>query len=300
MTPYESMLDTHIYVASFNTRDATELCIRTMRRLAGHPFQLTVGDCGSTDGSLTMLEAFERRGWLRLEVHAGRQHAEWIDAWLARDDVRFAVVSDSDIQFLQRGWLRHLIRQAKQTRAAVVYSEYLAGSPTFAHPRTGEVMRLASRPAPWLFLADRQLVREVGVSFAEHADRTDAQDPVVYDVGGRFFNAVREQELELVSMPRRFRLAYRHYGGQSWIPEDSDMAPKKERDLRLIQERLRYQRMRDEQRAARAWTLAAQVEARAGMSAAYRIAKKLRDPAKVARRLNHALSRREVRPPQRP
>ena len=51
----------------------------------GGPFELVVGDAGSTDGSLAMLRDFEARGWLRLEVAAGgRKHAEWLDLWLGR------------------------------------------------------------------------------------------------------------------------------------------------------------------------------------------------------------------------
>jgi GT2 family glycosyltransferase len=63
--------DITVHVASWNTASATELCLRTMRRHAGHPFALVVGDGGSTDGSLAMLRDFAQRGWLELEVRAG-------------------------------------------------------------------------------------------------------------------------------------------------------------------------------------------------------------------------------------
>ena len=73
-----------VHLASLNTRAVTELCIRSLREHAGMPFELVVGDCGSTDGSLEMLRRMEAEGWLRLEVAPeGRRHPDWLDRWLA-------------------------------------------------------------------------------------------------------------------------------------------------------------------------------------------------------------------------
>ena len=49
------MADVRVHVASANTRSLTELCIRSMERFAGYPFELYVGDVGSHDGSIEML-----------------------------------------------------------------------------------------------------------------------------------------------------------------------------------------------------------------------------------------------------
>src|ERR1700737_3559135 len=70
----------HVYVASYNTVEATELCIRSMREYAGYPFQLTVGESGSQDGSLTMLMRLKERGWLSLELATQRRiPSEWLE-----------------------------------------------------------------------------------------------------------------------------------------------------------------------------------------------------------------------------
>jgi hypothetical protein len=45
-------VEVRVHVATINTAAVTELCIRTMRHTAGYPFDLVVGDGGSTDGSL--------------------------------------------------------------------------------------------------------------------------------------------------------------------------------------------------------------------------------------------------------
>jgi glycosyltransferase involved in cell wall biosynthesis len=81
--------DVRVHVPTINTAAVTELCIRTMRRRAGAPFELVVGDGGSTDGSLDVLRRFERDGWLTLEIApGGRTHAAWLDKWFAECPTR--------------------------------------------------------------------------------------------------------------------------------------------------------------------------------------------------------------------
>src|SRR5207253_510528 len=94
----------HVYIASFNTAPSTELCIRSLLRYAGLPLQLTVGDSSTRDGSRAMLERFERKGLLRLEVAPqGRAHADWLDGWVITCPDRYALFVDSDMEFLQYG-----------------------------------------------------------------------------------------------------------------------------------------------------------------------------------------------------
>ena len=60
------------YIANLNTARVTELCIRSMREFSGDEFALVVGDCGSTDGSLRMLERFASHGLARAPGRAER------------------------------------------------------------------------------------------------------------------------------------------------------------------------------------------------------------------------------------
>jgi hypothetical protein len=57
-----------ICFASYNTKRMSELCLRSMRALAGYPFVLNVGDCGSNDGSIAMFQRYAAAGQLHLEV----------------------------------------------------------------------------------------------------------------------------------------------------------------------------------------------------------------------------------------
>jgi GT2 family glycosyltransferase len=109
-----------MHIASWNTARVTELCIRSMRHYAGLDFDLVVGDGGSTDGSVEMLRSFADRGWLELEsVAGGRKHAEWLDHWVETSAGRYAGFSDSDVEYLQPGWLDDLVNAATASNAAL-------------------------------------------------------------------------------------------------------------------------------------------------------------------------------------
>lgn len=207
-----------VYIASWNTRTSTELTIRTARRLAGYPFELIVGDGGSGDGSVEMLRQLHDMGWLRLELErGGRLHAEWLDRWTATCECDYACFVDSDVEFLQPGWLRSMVKAATEHDAHMVYSESLDGAKTFTVPRSGETVELTPRPAPWLFLVDAHAARTVQASFAERAVEVEgARYRRVYDVGAWFFLEARKSGLRMHLMDPAFRRVYRHFGGTSW------------------------------------------------------------------------------------
>jgi hypothetical protein len=210
-----------VHVASLDTKHVTELCIRSMRHYAGRSFDLVVGDAGSTDGSLTMLRRFEERGWLTLEVAAGgRKHAEWLDLWLSRCPTRFAVFSDSDVEYLRGGWLRDMVERATTTGAALVGARMQWPPDTFVHPVSGAARRLAPRPTPWLLLLDVEQVRgRVDASFRY----VDVEDPeafggkVAYDVGAAYFAALEASGLTWAEMPPEWQPTFRHFGGLTWL-----------------------------------------------------------------------------------
>jgi glycosyltransferase involved in cell wall biosynthesis len=230
-----------VFVASINTASSTELCIRSMRRLAGYPFELTVGDCGSTDGSLELLRDLESQGWLRLEVApGGRAHAEWIDRWRRHCDADLAVFVDSDIEFRAQGWLRDMIAAATLRHAAVVCTEMLPETANFKEPVAGRIVRGASMPAPWLLMIDIRKTVSIPVSFAFHKQETPLPEGlIVWDVGGWFFEQVKAASLNWVVMPDSFRRKFHHYGGLSWIPIAGRRGHKKLRDLQTVERRLR-------------------------------------------------------------
>lgn len=209
-----------VHVASLNTAAATELCIRSMRRRAGTAFDLVVGDCGSTDGSLELLRDLEARGWLRLEVAPeGRMHADWLDRWLASCESRYAVFADSDVEFRGDGWLRDMVGTAREHDAALVCAQVQPGQARFVHPRTGARATVRARPAPWLLLIDMDAVRgrvQQSFRYVESPALDAFGGRLGHDVGGAFLLALRAAGLGWVEMPAGFRRKFHHYGGLSW------------------------------------------------------------------------------------
>jgi hypothetical protein len=240
-----------VYVASYNTAAATELCVRSMHRYAGRPFSLTVGDGGSHDDSPAMLRSLASDGWLELEsAPGGRAHAEWLDHWFATCPYRYAVFSDSDVEYLEDRWLDALVTTAQRSAAALVATRIQARDwPEYVHPITGKAARLAPRPEPWLMLIDVAQARDRVTAGFAYAEEQSDQGLVAYDIGAAFFASLQSVGLEFVEMPAAYQASYRHFGGMSWQrPGDRQLAAG-----RRARQVVKALRIRSALRAARRW-----------------------------------------------
>jgi hypothetical protein len=216
-----STAESTLFIASYNTRAATELAVRSSRRFAGCPFDLVVGDSASRDGSREMLGKLERQGLLRLvSVSNPRRHAEWLDWFLGECATPVGVVIDSDIEFLEDNWLVDLVGFLVEHDAALVGSESTAESAAFTTPK-GDVVHLMPRTAaPWVMAFDTAKLRALGGSFVEVREGEDsAGRPYVYDVAGYVQKLAREGGFPVLVMPASYRSRYRHFIGLSWRRE---------------------------------------------------------------------------------
>jgi glycosyltransferase involved in cell wall biosynthesis len=218
----EIAADVHVHVASLNTAAATELCVRTIHRFAGRPFELVVGDGGSTDGTLPRLRDMEQRGWLRLEVAPeGRRHAEWLNHWFATCPARYAVFVDSDMQFRRDGWLRELVDAAQAHDAAMVTSRIQTLADHTYVDDKGRLVGWAPRPTPWLILVDVARLRgaiDEGFGFRVRKDPDDPTRATAYDTGAAFFEALQAAGFRWATMPDGWAArTYHHFGGMTWI-----------------------------------------------------------------------------------
>ena len=180
-----------------------------------------MGDGGSTDGSVEMLRGLADRGWLELQsVAGGRKHAEWLDHWVETSAGRYAGFSDSDVEYLQPGWLDDLVHAATASNAALTCARMQWPPPEFVHPTTGAARRLAPRPTPWLFLLDLHQVRDrVNASF-KYRDEVDPEafgGKVAYDVGAAYYAELCRSGLTWTEMPEAFQAKFRHFGGLTWL-----------------------------------------------------------------------------------
>jgi hypothetical protein len=209
------------YIANLNTAHATELCVRSMRHTAGYPFELVVGDSGSTDGSLAVLERFQGQGWLDLQVAPhGRDHADWLNGWLATCTTRYALFSDSDVEFRTDGWLRDMVETATESGAALLCGRMQQGSECYIHPVTRAERRLAPRPTAWLFMVDIDQVRgrvRPDCAYREVEDFRAFGGKIAYDTAAWYFKQLCEAGLSWAQMPASWQPSYHHYGGLTWL-----------------------------------------------------------------------------------
>ena len=229
-----------ICVASFNTSAATELCVRSIMRLADQSYSLRIGDSGSTDGSLAMLEGFQKRGLLTLERSVEpRTHADWLDHWRRTCSSEFILFVDSDVEFRRAGWLSRLMAIASSQHPAIAYAEWL---PAGLFTLDGRQSPVVARPAPWLLLMDSEQTAELRSSFAvSYVPATpDSSPPIIYDVGASLFYEAVGCGLRTVALPRSYKRHFHHYGGLSWLPLSGPRGEKKARDQRTVKRRLRH------------------------------------------------------------
>ena len=239
--------DITVHVASWNTASATELCLRTLRRHAGHPFALVVGDGGSTDGSLAMLREFAQRGWLELEVRAGRSHADWLDSWRRDARSRYLVFADSDMDFRRPGWLSGLVQRRRETGAALVALGVKPMTTGLREPVSGRLVRTMPAPTTWLFMIDAFQVADISESMAYRSVDTEnvPEGCILYDTAASFLEQVHDRGLRVATMPRRYQRRVKHYGSLTWMPPAGE-AGRRARDNRaVVGRRLRWVRTLD-------------------------------------------------------
>jgi hypothetical protein len=167
-----------------------------------------------------MLRDFERQGLLKLQVApGGRKHADWLDMWLAECATPWALFVDSDIEFLDSGWLSETLAVANTSRSPLVCEHLSPSDADYVSPINGVHLSLAARPSPWFLLLDADVGRQTKVSFAgtQLPDPTTG-DMISYDVGGRLLHELRDRGHEAVQVPASIADKLVHYGGLSWLP----------------------------------------------------------------------------------
>lgn len=241
-----------VFVASLDTCAATELTIRSLRAHDRSDYEILVGDGGSTDGSVELLEGLAERGWLRLERRTDRWgHHQWIEHRIAASGADYVVFCDSDVEFRRPHPVRDLVATARRTGSVLVAAELCAPGPG-VEPISRSPMTMAARPSAWLFLVAPARVRQIGRSFAFALAGHDTaiEGALAYDTGAAWFEELRERGLPWAVMPGSFTRRFHHHAGLTWRPLlglDDDR--RSERIRSHIDRRLK--RLRARQRAER-------------------------------------------------
>ena len=106
-----------IVIPHYRTPDLARLCLRAIRRLTDHPYEVVVVDNHSDDGSL---ESLREVRWIRLIVRGRETEAEAVLAHASAMDLgtreargRWLVSLHTDTIVRREGWLGMLIGRLK-------------------------------------------------------------------------------------------------------------------------------------------------------------------------------------------
>lgn len=121
-----SRIAADIIIVSYNTKDITEACIRSIERHTKE-YQLFIVDNNSTDGSVEMLEEYERQGRLRLIKNRKNEgYGKAVNAAFKKGSSAFVVILNSDIEVLSN-WLEPLIERLSSDGSAAAVAPKLIG-----------------------------------------------------------------------------------------------------------------------------------------------------------------------------
>ncbi len=106
-----------IVIPHYQTPELVRLCLRAIRRLTDHPYEVLVVDNHSTDGSVEVLRGIR---WIRLiergpetEPEAARAHATAMDLGMEGARGRWLVSFHTDTIVRREGWLGALLGRLK-------------------------------------------------------------------------------------------------------------------------------------------------------------------------------------------
>jgi len=100
-----------ILISNYNSYEALQLCVESVRKHTKYPYKMLVYDANSNNGiDHRYLERAEQDGWL--EVIWGiekTQHGVSIEILLGNCEADLAMILDCDIEILQSGWLTEMV-----------------------------------------------------------------------------------------------------------------------------------------------------------------------------------------------
>ena len=208
-----------VCIASFNTRRATEVAIRRVLAQRDVEVEIRVGDAGSEDGSVRMLQDFADRGRIRLQnAPEGRSHGEWLDDWTADVETPFTAFVDSDLFLLRGGTLRRLVEPVATTDAILSTCHRVPEMRDYVSDINGDRYRVATRVAPWLLAFRTHELRGLGASWCYRWEaRPDLPERAMsWDVGADVDAALTAAGRPAHVMPAEFAREFVHVGGLSW------------------------------------------------------------------------------------
>jgi hypothetical protein len=204
------MKSVEILIPNFNSGEAVELCIESIRKYAGYPFTMTVRDDATWSvpdksiqlfegyGDLRYLRTARDKGWLNLiEGKTRTMHGTSVGIMLDQCMADLAMIVDCDMQFLSSGWLADMVAlQEKADAAMIVKMEHF--------PDDNDCLQ------SWFVMVDMKqypLVRDDW----EYREREDGK-PGLRATGYYVWKNIRNRGLVWIPTPENIIAKYYHHG----------------------------------------------------------------------------------------
>lgn len=211
-----------LVMVNHNTRAATELALREIRRRTRYPdYSIWVIDNASANGSATALTALARElGFSLVPSSEARPHAYWLDYAMDRVETPYWVAIDSDLLVVRPDWLTQLVRAMEADPSLFLLNAERVPAEVVQDPHEGRWLEGGERVSSWLFMVRTAIRGQIRASFAfsrEGVNPATGRERV-FDTGGRLLQTMRQRGMRYRAMPPRFKLAYYHFGAMSYLP----------------------------------------------------------------------------------
>ena len=119
------MKNVAILIPNYNSYEAIQLCIESIRKYTKHPYHMIVYDSGSDNKcDVEYLRKARRDGWIELfEAAEPKRHGEALN-WLLNERCKaefdFAAVLDDDIYIKEEGWLEDMLKEVEKESVLAV------------------------------------------------------------------------------------------------------------------------------------------------------------------------------------
>lgn len=147
-----------ILIANWNSYQAIELCIESIRHYTTYPnYNIIVyDDCSDNEADLRYLREKQKQGWLELiEGKERLRHGGSLNILINEScKADLAMIMDCDIQILSKGWLANMVELVSQDE------KIIAATNCFGIQRRGKSCLLAPFAAFWFGMVNMKAYRD--------------------------------------------------------------------------------------------------------------------------------------------
>ena len=229
------MKNVAILIPNYNSYEAIQLCVESVRKYTKHPYHMIVYDSGSDNKcDLEYLRKARREGWIELiESYEFKKHGEALNFLLnerCKNEFDFAAVLDDDIYIKGEGWLEDMLEEAEKEKVLAVcdYREDLHYYHTDIYELWFSIFNLTAyrdgmqvdwrlsyadlREEPYKTMLGGKAPPEGAIPLRRGPNFT------INDVGAKLLVKVLGENpkgYEVVPLPEEVRGKYRHWGTMS-------------------------------------------------------------------------------------